>query len=419
MRLLIIGDLSGQISVAYQIAASRGVKVQYSNSIDEALIKIRDGDGGDLIFIDVKQDIKSLKQALDLENFNIPIIACSTAHNIDDAVNAIKDGAKEFLPLPPNEELIAAIFEIIATDSSEVVYKSNAMQKVINLANQVAPSDASILITGQSGTGKEVMARYLYQNSKRKSGPFIAVNCAAIPDNLLESELFGHEKGAFTGAVAKRVGKFEEANNGTILLDEISEIDIKLQAKLLRVLQEREVERIGGAKPVKLNIRIIATSNRNLKSEVAAGTFREDLYFRLNVINIDLPPLCERKEDIILIAEHYIKKYSEANGINIKPLSSDAITLIQNYKWPGNVRELENTIYRAVLLANDSEIIPENLMLEENQEESLLNKKMANAEYDIISSTLADCLGNKLKAATILGITIKQLQQKLDDLKIC
>ena len=218
------------------------------------------------------------------------------------------------------------------------------------------PSDASVLITGESGTGKEVLARYVHTRSNRSKKPFICVNCAAIPENLLESELFGHEKGAFTGAIARRIGKFEEATGGTLLLDEISEMDVRLQAKLLRAIQERIIDRVGGTRPVPVDIRIIATSNRNLAEAARNGTFREDLLFRLNVVNLKLPPLRERPADVIELAQYFVKKYSEVNGVALRPFSAEARKALSVHRWPGNVRELENTIHRAVLLTTGTEI---------------------------------------------------------------
>ena len=234
---------------------------------------------------------------------------------------------------------------------------------MLSLADQIAGSEASILITGESGTGKEVLARYVHRKSLRNEKPFISVNCAAIPENLLESELFGHEKGAFTGAIARRIGKFEEANGGTLLLDEISEMDARLQAKLLRAIQEREIDRVGGTKPVKVDIRIIATSNRDLAEAVKHGTFREDLLYRLNVVNLRIPALRERPKDIRALAHHFARKYAEANGVPYRPIAVATERLLLSHPWRGNVRELENTIHRAVLLAGGAEISPEAIRL--------------------------------------------------------
>ncbi len=267
------------------------------------------------------------------------------------AVAAIHAGAKEYIPLPPDPELIAAILAAVANDTREMIYRDEAMAKVVKLAQQIAGSDASVMITGESGTGKEVLARYVHTHSQRAKRPFISINCAAIPEHLLESELFGHEKGAFTGAVARRIGKFEEATGGTLLLDEISEMDVRLQSKLLRAIQERVIDRVGGTKPVPVDIRIIATSNRNLADAVRDGTFREDLLFRLNVVNLKIPPLRDRPADILELSQHFAKKYAQANGVPVRPISADARRVLTTNRWPGNVRELENTIHRAVLMA--------------------------------------------------------------------
>jgi DNA-binding NtrC family response regulator len=332
------------------------------------------------------------------------------------------------------------------------------MVDVLRLAERVAPADASVLITGESGTGKEVMARHIHAKSKRAEKPFISVNCAAIPENLLESELFGHEKGAFTGAVARRLGKFEEADGGTLLLDEISELDLRLQAKLLRAIQEREIDRVGGNKPVKVDIRLLATSNRDMEASVRKGEFREDLYFRLNVVNVALPALRERPRDIEMLTDHFLKKYSDANGLPKPVLSPEARTALQEHPWPGNVRELENAVHRSVLLAVDGVVRPESIHLksphraapqaavtstrpapaaEPEPEDAaddadvvpsfagsdseapaaevsgLVGRTVADVERHLILSTLEHCLGNRTHAANILGISIRTLRNKL------
>jgi len=412
MRLLIIGDLEGYFSAASTIALKNNIMVKQAFSIEMALEIMRSNNSADLIMIDVNEDISFLNRALTSERISVPIVACGIRHDPTKAAAAIKAGAKEYLPLPPNEELIAAVLEAISNDNRSLIYKSDKMRNVIEIANQVAASNATILITGKSGAGKEVMSRYIHKHSKRSSKPLISVNCAAIPDNLLESELFGHEKGAFTGAIARRIGKFEESDNGTLLLDEISEIDIKLQAKLLRAIQEQEVDRIGGTKPIKLNLRIIATSNRDLRREVEEGRFREDLYFRLNIININLPSLSERKEDIEYFADYFIKKYSIANNIEEKKLSDEAKEIMMQHDWPGNVRELENTLYRAVLLAKGNVIEKKDLMLE--LKTNFAPKTLASMEHDLIQNTLSHCFGDQISAANILGISLKSLKEKLD-----
>ena len=260
---------------------------------------LRSGRGADLLMVEVAIDIRDLVARLEPSTSTSPIVACGTENNARAAVAAIHAGAKEYIPLPPDPELIAAVLAAVADDTRDLVYRDDAMAQVVKLAQQIAASDASVLITGESGTGKEVLARYVHTRSNRANKPFICVNCAAIPENLLESELFGHEKGSFTGAIARRIGKFEEATGGTLLLDEISEMDVRLQAKLLRAIQERVIDRVGGTRPVPVDIRIIATSNRNLAEAVREGKFREDLLFRLNVVNLKIPPLRERPADVL------------------------------------------------------------------------------------------------------------------------
>ena len=324
----------------------------------------------------------------------------------------------------------------VSDDDRPLVARDPAMQAVIRLADQVAPSEASLLVTGESGVGKEVMARYLHAKSRRAQRPFISVNCAAIPENLLESELFGHEKGAFTGAVGRRIGKFEEASGGTLLLDEISEMDTRLQAKLLRALQEREIDRVGGTKPVKVDIRVIATSNRDLGQAVREGAFREDLLYRLNVVNLRLPSLRERPGDVVALAEHFVRKYAKANGMPERPLSGVARQRLLSHRWPGNVRELENAMHRAVLLASGAEIavfavrLPVGApmsgspatdtaraasMAAETASRGFVGQTVSAVEQQLILETLSHCLGNRTHAANILGISIRTLRNKLKE----
>src|SRR3954467_6927798 len=324
MRLLIVGSLNGQIGAATKIAMERGAKVTHAVTIEQALDSLRGGNGADLVFCDVMLEIGALVRGLSAERICTPVVACGVGTDTRRAVDAIRAGAKEYLPLPADPELIAAVLAAVADESHQLVYEDDAMHAVLKLADQIAGSEASILVTGESGTGKEVLARYVHRKSGRNDKPFISVNCAAIPENLLESELFGHEKGSFTGAIARRIGKFEEATGGTLLLDEISEMDTRLQAKLLRAIQEREIDRVGGTKPVKVDIRILATSNRDLVQAVKDGTFREDLLYRLNVVNLRLPPLRERPGDVVAMAEFFVKKYATANSVAEKPLSGEA-----------------------------------------------------------------------------------------------
>ena len=441
MRLLIVGGLQGQIGAATKIAMDRGAKVTHANDIEQGLASLRGGQGADLVLCDVCCDIGTLVRALAAERICTPVVACGVGTDARKAVDAIRAGAKEYLPLPPDPELIAAVLAAVADESHQMIYEDEAMAAVISLADQVAGSEASILITGESGTGKEVLARYVHRKSARADRPFICVNCAAIPENLLESELFGHEKGAFTGAIARRIGKFEEANGGTLLLDEISEMDAHLQAKLLRAIQEREIDRVGGTKPVKVDIRIIATSNRDLAEAAKRGTFREDLLYRLNVVNLRLPALRERPKDIQALARHFARKYADANGVPYRAISPVTERLLASHLWRGNVRELENTIHRAVLLANGTEIGPEAIRLPDGTQvgssalnadqadlpatvrsavesaaavtRGLVGRTVADVERDLILDTLDHCLGNRTHAANILGISIRTLRNKL------
>ena len=426
MQLLIVGTLEGQIGAASKIAMAQGGQVSIADDIDPAMEILRSGKSIELVMIDVKLDVYKFIQSLESERINVLVVACGVANDPVLAVKAIKAGAKEYIPLPPDPELIGAVLAAATRENHALIYGDKKTEAVLKMAKQVAPSEANILLTGESGTGKEIFSRFIHDNSKRANKKFVAVNCAAIPETLLESELFGYEKGAFTGAVARRIGKFEEASDGTLLLDEISEMDIKIQSKLLRAIQEKEIDRIGGKAPIKVNTRIIATSNRNLSEAVKNGTFRQDLYYRLNVVNINIPPLRERVDDIVVLAKHFVKKYSELNDISLKPLSKEAEDKLKNYLWPGNVRELENTIHRAVLLSTGEEIDADAIIL--NDEDAIINKPetgeemsggefvgrtVANMERTLIIDTLKHTMGNRTTAANILGISIRTLRNKL------
>lgn len=457
MRLLIVGELNGQIGAASQIARNRGAKVSQVPNVMDALDALRSGNGADLVMVDVREDIRGFVEHLRRERINVPVVACGIHSDSKAAADAIRSGAKEYIPLPPEEALIAAVLEAITAEANAVIHASSAIAKILEVCDQIARSDASILITGESGTGKEVIARYIHRKSRRSGQAFISVNCAAIPEALLESELFGYEKGAFTGAAARRIGKFEEANNGTLLLDEISEMDPRLQAKLLRALQEHEIDRIGGSKPVKVNIRVIATSNRNMQQEVQNGNFREDLYFRLNVIHLNLPPLRERLDDLAPLSAYFIEKYSKANGLPNRPLAADALAKMHLYHWPGNVRELENVMHRSVLVAAGAQIDADAIILpiataagstasaprsgggngggmaasygamgaaaalsstkadplRPVERSEMVGRTVASVEKELILDTLQHCLGNRTHAANILGISIRTLRNKL------
>ena len=436
MRLLIVGQLDGPLGTAGRMATQRGAKVAHISSIDGALNALRNGQGADLVMCDVALEIGQFIDSLKSERITIPVVACGIGADAGAAVRAIRAGAKEYVPLPPDADLIAAVLQAVAEEDATFIARDPSMQPILQMVDRVGNSDASILITGESGTGKEVMARYIHRKSRRAAGNFVSVNCAAIPDNLLESELFGHEKGAFTGAVARRIGKFEEANGGTLLLDEISEMDVRLQAKLLRAIQEREIDRVGGTQPIKIDIRLVATSNRDLEEEVKAKRFREDLYFRLNVVNLHLPALRKRVADILPLAAYFASKYAKANGLPERELSPAAAAALQSHHWRGNVRELENTMHRAVLLAHGNIIEPDAIMLSGQSfapdkpspaeiaaqvatgrtpvaAGGMVGRTVADVERDLIIDTLSHCLGNRTHAANILGISIRTLRNKL------
>ncbi len=437
MRMMIIGAFTGELAQAARLAMARGVRIEQADSRDAALATLRRDPRFDMVLCDLAHDVGALVRALAAERIAVPVVACAVHPDPDAAVAAIRAGAREFLPLPPDPDLIAAILDAVAGDDRTIVVRDPAMQATLARAEQVAAAEASVLITGESGTGKEVLARHIHRRSRRSAASFVALNCAAIPENLLESELFGHEKGAFSGAVARRVGKFEAADGGTLLLDEIGEMDIRLQAKLLRALQEREIDRIGGAAPVRVNVRILATTNRDLLAEVSAGRFREDLYFRLNVISLHVPPLRERPGDILALAEHFARRFAEVNDLPPRPLTPAARQRLLACAWRGNVRELENTLHRAVLLAQgDSidadaiEVVPGStatrpavlapaatigMSVPAGSVAALVGRRMEEVERDLILETLSHTLGNRTHAATILGISIRALRNKLRD----
>ena len=431
MRVLIIGSLNGELGKAAQIAVSRGALLDQTDDVPAGLARLRRDARCNLVLCEIGLPIATLVQGLARERIVLPVIACGSEDDADAAVRAVRDGAQDFLPLPPDPELIAAMLQAASGESHALIARDPAMLATIRSAEQVARSDASVLITGESGTGKEIVARHIHRRSRRADGPFIALNCAAIPEHLLESELFGHEKGAFSGAVARRIGRFESAEGGTLLLDEISEMDVRLQAKLLRAIQEREIDRLGGQSPVRVDVRILATSNRDLRAEAAAGRFREDLFFRLNVVGLEIPPLRRRLADIPVLAAHYVRHYAQANGVEPPLLSEAALDRLAGHAWRGNVRELENVMHRAVLVAEGSSIEPPDLGLAPAVREpaaaiaetaepapglaGFVGRRMEEVEQALILETLYSTAGNRTHAATILGISIRALRNKLRD----
>ncbi len=359
-----------------------------------------------------------------------PIVLISGKAGINEAVKAMKLGAYDFILKPLTIEMIKIIISQISNNSHgqvrskesekhNIITKNGEMNRLLKEARDMACSQASIFIQGESGTGKELFARYIHRYSNRKDSPFVAINCSALPETLLESELFGHEKGSFTGALARKKGKFEIANYGTMLLDEISEMDVRLQSKLLRVLQEKEIDRIGGARPVSVDVRIIATTNRDIEQHIKDGKFREDLFYRLNVVPFHLPPLRERKDDIDLLAEYFIRKYNRIDNRNIKGLTKEALGLLMQMQWKGNVRELENVIERAVLMCKEGLIGAENLFLTEkngkNEDMITTSVPLREMEKKAIFHALDRTNGNRTHAAEILGISVRTLRNKLNE----
>ncbi|HEX8374191.1 MAG TPA: sigma-54 dependent transcriptional regulator [Geminicoccaceae bacterium] len=429
MRLLIVGSGLPELETAARIAAERGATVRQVRDLDAAMRALRDGHGADLLLVDVGAGplgggaVREAVERLAAERVHLPVVAYGIDADPRAAVAAVRAGACEFLPLPPDPELIAALLEAAGAPSRELVCEDPLMRDVLDTARRFAPTDACIMVTGESGTGKEMVARFLHAHSRRTRGPFVAVNCAAIPENLLESELFGHEKGAFTGAVARRVGKFEEADGGTLLLDEVTEMDPRLQAKLLRAVQEREIDRVGGTRPVRVDIRVIATSNRDLDKAVAEGGFREDLLFRLSVLTLRLPPLRDRPSDVEALARHFARKIAAANGLPPRSFSDAAVQCLLRHPWRGNVRELENCVHRAVVLARGPRIEVHDLMLAQAARITaaapavsagvFVGRTVDEVERTLIIDTLRHTLGNRTHAATLLGISIRTLRNKL------
>ncbi len=375
-------------------------------------------------------DGSALLRALRQEHPQLPVLLMTAHGSIQHAVSSMLEGATDYLVKPFSAQLLidklAALLPAESGDS-ELVAVDPATRRVLEIARKVAPEDSTVLLTGESGTGKEVFARYIHGHSARASGPFVAINCAAIPENMLEAVLFGHEKGAFTGAHEARAGKFEQADGGSLLLDEISEMDLALQAKLLRVIQEKEVERLGGKRSIRLNLRLLATTNRNLAAEVAASRFREDLYYRLSVFPIELPPLRRRRRDIPALARHFI---AEARGSERQPviLTDEAETALLAHDWPGNARELQNVIQRALILCSGNRIRARDLQLPASparavadgdaaDPEPRLQDSLQTVEGQLILDALAQGRGSRKRAAEILGISPRTLRYKIARLR--
>ncbi|MGD8703432.1 MAG: sigma-54 dependent transcriptional regulator [Desulfosarcina sp.] len=366
------------------------------------------------------------------------ILTGSSVGTASDVIDAMRAGAADFIINPRDNELIEQIFSkavrdtctrATAADNSHasadtVITRDPALLRLLDMAKKVAPSTATVLITGESGTGKELLSAFIHANSRRSGEPYLAVNCAALPEQLAESELFGHEKGAFTGAISRKIGKFESAGKGTLVLDEVTEMALPLQAKLLRALQAREITRIGNNRPISIDARVIAISNQNMKQAVASGDFREDLYYRLNVIPLTIPPLRERKNDIPLLADHFLKRFSRQNNSPMCRVAHTTLKRLVSQPWPGNVRELENTIERGVLLGCGDELLPEHLILEEALERPSVQASptvgltVREMEKKLIYNTLDAVNDNRTHAAKMLGISIRTLRNKLNEYRV-
>ena len=410
--------LLGNYNVVEADCAEQALLMLSSHAVDLVVSDIQMGDMSGLTLL------KNIKAKYP----NMPVLLMTAYATIDDAVQAMRDGATDYLSKPFAPEVLLNLVGRYAPAQKIIsrtpIVADPSSLKLLELSRKVAKSDATVMVMGPSGSGKEVLSRYIHDQSPRNDAPFVAINCAAIPENMLEATLFGYEKGAFTGAIQACPGKFEQAQDGTLLLDEITEMDLALQAKLLRVLQEREVERLGGRKTVKLNVRVIATSNRDLRKAVDAGEFREDLYYRLNVFPIEWRPLCERPGDIVPLAEHLVQRHASSQGLGTVRLSAAARNKLSQYAWPGNVRELENVVQRALILCENKEIDATDLMIDEDMsapletiqehvEDSKLGSELRYQEHQIILDTLVSCNGKRKDVAEKLGISPRTLRYKL------
>jgi DNA-binding NtrC family response regulator len=444
-RILIMDDEEQERSRIETFLTQRKYDVLGVGSVAEAMDAIR-RDRFDLFLTDCNiPGVDALRTSGEAHKLNpdMAVIIMTSFGTIETAVKAIKAGAYDYLPKPIDLEQLTLLIERISERQNlirentelkeqlrerykfdEIVSTSHAMEEALNLAGRVAASNATVLLRGESGTGKELVARAIHYHSPRANHPLIKVNCAALPEALLESELFGHEKGSFTGATSKRIGRFEAADRGTIFLDEIGELTPGMQVKLLRVLQEREFERIGGNQTIKVDVRVVTATNRDIEKDIREGKFREDLYYRLNVVSVVIPPLRERKEDIPALIEHFIKKYAHENKKVISGLAAEARDRLMRYSYPGNVRELENFIERAVVLAKRGTItaadLPLHLLGTENEDSApsvplkgRLNETLDTVERGLILDALKDAGGIQTRAADLLGISERVLRYKL------
>lgn len=440
LRILVVDDQSSVRELLRAVLESDGHEVETAASGEEAVARLKTG-FHDLVIMDIRMPgldgVAALGRMKDLSP-ETGVVMMTAYASVETAVEAMKRGALDYITKPIDIDEVRTVIARFAEASSpeedvgeedvevggEVVGASAAFREVLEIAHRVAEADATVLVLGESGTGKEVIAREIHRASGRARKPFVAVNCSAIPEGLLESELFGHEKGAFTGAVRQKKGRFEIADGGTIFLDEIGDMSAALQAKLLRFLQDHTFQRVGGSSDTNVDVRVIAATNRDLDAAVADGSFREDLFFRLNVVSIVVPPLRSRREDIPLLVEHFLRVYTQA-GSKPKKMSPRAMRLAMDYDWPGNIRELENAIQRAVVLSRGETIFPEHLPAkvqavagDEADDAPRVGRTIREVERDTIVKALRETGGNRTHAAKILGISRRTLQNKIREYEI-
>ena len=443
--ILVVDDDAAHRTMLRTLLGGWGYRIEEADDGDSAIQRVQERPY-DLILMDIRMVRVSGPEALkQIKAYNpaIPIIIMTAYSSVETAVETLKNGAYDYLTKPLDfDELRLALERAMDHtrlreenrqlrerlgehfDRRNLIGRSPAMLRILETVSQVAPSDATVLISGESGTGKEMIAGAVHYNSSRKNGPFVTINCAAITETLLESELFGHEKGAFTGAHRRKEGRFRQAHHGTLFLDEISETSLAMQVKLLRVLQERELTRVGGEEAVPVDVRIIAATNKDLRMAVQEGRFREDLFYRLNVVSLHMPPLRERPEDIALLAQHFLERFAGRNRKTIRGFTPQAMDLLLRYPWPGNVRELMNAVERAVVLARSEVLAEEDVSplgeaqgpsgaVEEKSEPDSGGVSLEEMERAAILKTLGETGGNKSEAARRLGITRKTLHKRL------
>jgi two-component system response regulator FlrC len=442
--ILIVDDDPNMRLALFEALARNNHKIVLAED-GQAAVKVIDKTPLDLIITDLKMPkLDGMGVLLEAKKRfpDLPVVMLTGYGTIENAVETMKKGAFDYILKPCSVEVLEHVIERAlgtrrgahimkgqpASESSmpTLVTRNARMQGLLDMARNVASSRATVFIQGESGTGKELLSRFIHAESDRKDKPFVAINCAALPEGLLESELFGHEKGAFTGAVIRKIGKFEMAQAGTILLDEISEMQVRLQAKLLRVLQENEIDRVGGKVPIAIDVRVIATTNRDIEAMVKKGEFREDLYYRLNVIPLKIPPLRERKEDIPALCDYFVKKYSQLYGRPVQGVSPEAFEYLITLPWKGNVRELENTVERAVLLCAGKEVTRQGLLLDDiavkpsgEKHASLTGTApLKDVERELILKALDETDGNRTYAAKILGISVRTMRNKLQEYRL-